>query len=158
MAIREQPVERSFVPGIQDPAKVLQAPRRRLPTLSQFVVGLLLLLFAVIFTYPMLWLLSASLKPGPQVFNASLLPSPIMFSNYTDLLEEAQNFGSWFVNSVIVSGLAAITVTLSSAFVAFGFAYFRFPFRNVVFGLVLATMMLPGAVTMIPTFLIWQEL
>jgi multiple sugar transport system permease protein len=67
-------------------------------------------------------------------------------------------FGSWFLNSVIVSGLAALTVTLSSALVAFGFAYFRFPYRNVVFGFVLATMMLPGAVTMIPTFLIWKSL
>jgi multiple sugar transport system permease protein len=158
MAIREQPVERSFVPGIREPAKVLRTPHRRLPTLPQFVVGLLLLIFAVIFTYPMLWLVSASLKPGPQVFNASLLPNPVMFSNYTDLLDEAQNFGNWFLNSVIVSGLAALTVTLSSAFVAFGFAYFRFPFRNAIFGLVLATMMLPSAVTMIPSFLIWQEL
>jgi multiple sugar transport system permease protein len=158
MAITEQPVERSFVPGIREPAKVLRTPHRRLPTLPQFVVGLLLLIFAVIFTYPMLWLVSASLKPGPQVFNASLLPNPVMFSNYTDLLDEAQNFGNWFLNSVIVSGLAALTVTLSSAFVAFGFAYFRFPFRNAIFGLVLATMMLPSAVTMIPSFLIWQEL
>jgi multiple sugar transport system permease protein len=49
-------------------------------------------------------------------------------------------------------------VTLSSALVAFAFAYFRFPYRNQVFGLVLATMMLPGAVLMIPQFLIWDYL
>jgi multiple sugar transport system permease protein len=47
--------------------------------------------------------------------------------------------------------MAALPVTLSSAFVAFGFAYFRFPGRSLVFGLVLATMMPPAAVTMIPT-------
>ena len=158
MAIQEQPVERSFVPGIDRPAEVLRAPRRRIPAVQQVLVGVLLLIFAVIFTYPMLWLLSASLKPGPQVFGASLIPDPVMISNYADLFAAAQNFGSWFFNSVVVSGLAAITVTLSSAFVAFGFAYFRFPFRNVIFGLVLATMMLPSAVTMIPSFLIWQGL
>jgi multiple sugar transport system permease protein len=64
----------------------------------------------------------------------------------------------WFVNSAIVGVLAAVTVTISSGIVAFGFAYFRFPFRNALFGLVLASMMLPGAVLMIPNFLIWNAL
>ncbi len=158
MAVQEQPVERSLVPGIDRPAEALRPRRRRIPTYQALVVGALLIIFAVIFTYPLLWLLSASLKRGPEVFSPGLIPDPIMFSNYPDLLAEAQNFGNWFFNSIIVSGLSAITVTLSSAFVAFGFAYFRFPYRNAIFGIVLATMMLPGAVTMIPTFLIWQEL
>lgn len=64
----------------------------------------------------------------------------------------------WLVNTAIVTVLAAVTVTLSSAMVAWGFAYFRFRGRNALFGLVLASMMLPGAVTMIPTFLIWNAL
>jgi multiple sugar transport system permease protein len=158
MAVEETRIDRSFVPGIERPDAVLRAPRRRIPTGQQIVIGALLLLFAVIFTYPMIWLLSASLKPATQVFSPSLIPEPIMWSNYPDLLEQARNFGRWFINSLIVSGLAAITVTVSSAFVAFGFAYFRFPFRNLIFGIVLATMMLPSAVTMIPSFLIWNEL
>ena len=54
--------------------------------------------------------------------------------------------------------LAAATVTLSSAVVAFGFAYFRFRAENVMFGLVLSSMMLPTMVTMIPVFLIWKDL
>ena len=158
MAVKDQPVDRSFVPGIERPAAALSTPRRRIPTVRQIIVGALLLIFSVIFLYPMVWLLASSLKPATQVFTPDLFPNPIMWSNYPDLLAQARNFDKWFINSVIVSGLAAITVTLSSAFVAFGFAYFRFPDRNLVFGIVLATMMLPGAVTMIPTFLIWQEL
>ena len=63
---------------------------------------------------------------------------------------------TWFLNSVVVGVAAAAAVTLSSAWVAFGFAYFRFPGRNLLFGLVLATMMLPFAVTLIPTYLIWS--
>jgi multiple sugar transport system permease protein len=62
------------------------------------------------------------------------------------------------MNSLVIGMMAALTVTLSSAFVAFGFAYFRFPGRNVLFGLVLATMMLPTAVTMIPNYLVWNWL
>jgi multiple sugar transport system permease protein len=54
--------------------------------------------------------------------------------------------------------LAAVAVTITSAMVAWGFAYFRFPGRGALFGVVLATMMLPGAVTMVPVFLIWNSL
>jgi multiple sugar transport system permease protein len=64
----------------------------------------------------------------------------------------------WLGNTLLVTVLAAGTVTLSSALVAWGFAYFRFRGRGALFGLVLATMMLPGAVTLIPTFLIWNQL
>ncbi len=65
---------------------------------------------------------------------------------------------TWLGNSALVGVLAAVTVTASSSLVAFGFAYFRFRFKNVLFGLVLATMMLPSMVTMIPVFLIWKDL
>ena len=63
----------------------------------------------------------------------------------------------WLINSVMVGVMAATTATLSSAVVAFGFAYFRFRGRGALFALVLSTMMLPGAVTMIPVYLIWNH-
>src|SRR3954454_18504804 len=158
MALREQRIDRSFVPGIADPAQVTAARRSASGWIGRIVFGLVLVAFSVIFIFPLVWLVAASLKPGSEVFNSSLIGSQIQVSNYTRLLDLVPQFGSWFVNSVLVSGLAATTVTISSALVAFGFAYFRFPYRNAVFGLVLATMMLPGAVTMIPTFLIWKSL
>src|SRR5690606_33040252 len=61
-------------------------------------------------------------------------------------------------NSLWVGLLAATTVTLSCSLIAFGFSYFRFKGRDTLFNLVLATMMLPGVVTMIPVFMIWQSL
>jgi len=64
----------------------------------------------------------------------------------------------WLTNSLTVGFMAATAVTLSSALVAFGFAYFRFRGRNILFGILLSTMMLPGAVTMIPVYLIWNKL
>jgi len=158
MALSEERIDRSFVPGIADPAQVTAARRSASGWIGRLVFGLVLIAFSVLFVFPLVWLLAASLKPGAEVFGSSLIGSQIQVSNYTRLLDLVPQFGSWFVNSVIVSGLAATTVTLSSALVAFGFAYFRFPYRNVVFGFVLATMMLPGAVTMIPTFLIWKSL
>lgn len=117
----------------------------------------LLVVASAAFIYPFLWLISASLKPRTEVFDNSLIPHHWNFSNYSAVWSYAPIL-QWIGNSVTVALSAAVTVTISSALVAFGFAYFRFPFRNALFGLVLSTMMLPGAVTMIPIFLIWHRL
>jgi len=117
----------------------------------------LLILFTILFIYPIVWLFSASLKPGAEVFSGDLIGSRIAWENYPELFGQVQ-VALWGWNSIYVSFLAAMTVTFSSALVAFAFAYFRFPGRDVLFGVVLASMMLPGAVTMIPTFLIWDAL
>ncbi|MGH2402368.1 MAG: carbohydrate ABC transporter permease [Candidatus Limnocylindria bacterium] len=151
--------DRSLVPGIDRPAAVTtaRAPFSLRTTAGKVGFLALLLFFTVLFIYPFIWLVSASLKPGAEVFNNELIPDPIMWENYSRLFELTK-MAQWSLNSVIVSFLAASTVTISSALVAFAFAYFRFPYRDVVFGIVLASMMLPGAVTMIPNFLIWNAL
>jgi len=118
---------------------------------------LVLCVASVAFLYPFVWLLSASLKPRTEVFDNSLIPHHWRFANYADLWSYAPVL-HWVFNSVVVALAAAITVSFSSALVAFGFAYFRFRLRNLLFGLVLATMMLPGAVTMIPIYLIWHRI
>ena len=129
---------------------------------------LLLTGISILAIYPFLWLISASLKPQGDVFDNRLIPRDWQW-NYTgdptpvpgdeklfDLPDVPML--SWFWNSVWIGLLAAALVALSSAIVAFAFAYFRFPGRNAFFALILATMMLPGAVTMIPVYLIWNEL
>jgi multiple sugar transport system permease protein len=113
--------------------------------------------FTVIFILPFLWLVSASLKTRADVFNGQWIPDPIAWENYIRVWEAAPLL-TWFQNSIFVGVLAALAVTFSSAAVAFGFSYFKFPHRDKLFGLVLATMMLPGVVTMIPVFLIWNSL
>ncbi|WP_432901553.1 carbohydrate ABC transporter permease [Micromonospora matsumotoense] len=112
---------------------------------------------AVVFLAPFVWLVSASLRPRAYVFDTGFLPVPFAPENYRTVWQ-AVPLVAWLGNSLVVGVAAAAAVTLSSAWVAFGFAYFRFPGRNLLFGLVLATMMLPFAVTMIPTYLIWSEL
>ena len=129
-------------------------PRRRL---GQVLVYLALTVFAVVFTYPFIWLVSASFKPRSEVFDNLLIPKTFTIENYLNIWQEAP-IGVWLVNSVVVTALAAICVTASSALVAWGFAYFRFRGRGLLFALVIGSMMLPGAVTMIPTFLIWNGL
>jgi len=124
----------------------------------------LLTVLTTLFIYPFIWAVSASLKPREEVFDNKLIPAHWHPSNYLDIFRGVPDiatgvpFGRWFFNSVYIGVFAAVTVTLSSAIVAFAFAYFRFPLRNFFFGCVLATMMLPGAVTMIPVYLIWNKI
>ncbi|MBA2701554.1 MAG: carbohydrate ABC transporter permease [Chloroflexi bacterium] len=145
----------SAVPAVQPVAR--RGISRPTGLYSRILFIVLLVGFTVMFVYPFVWLLSASLKSATEVFNNTLIPDPPRWQNYPSLVDRAPVI-SWLWNSIIVSFLAAITVTLSSALVAFAFAYFRFPGRSLLFGVVLGTLLLPGAVTMIPTFLIWDAL
>ncbi|MFK4114656.1 carbohydrate ABC transporter permease [Microbacterium sp. NPDC006705] len=112
--------------------------------------------FALLFLYPFAWLLAASFKPRGEVFDNRLIPQTFVPENYAEVWNQLPLL-SWMFNSVAIALLAATAVSISSSIVAFGFAYFSFPGRKLLFGLVLATMMLPGAVTMIPVYLIWKE-
>jgi multiple sugar transport system permease protein len=108
---------------------------------------------------PFLWMLSTSLKPEDEVFQwpPRLLPWPPVWSNYREAWEIAP-FGRYFLNTAVV----AVSVTLVSLFLnslaAYAFARLRFRGREPLFMLLLATMMIPFQVTMIPTFLILKEL
>ncbi len=152
------PVDRGVVPLEQTPSPTAGPGGRRMPVTFWRVVYFALLAVAVTaFVYPLVWLVSASLKPKDQVFDNRLVPETVRLQNFVDVWSAGPVL-RWLLNSVGVGLMAAVTVTLSSALVAFGFAFFRFRFRGALFGLVLATMMLPGAVTMIPVYLIWNHL
>jgi len=111
---------------------------------------------SLLFLYPFVWLIAASLKPRGEVFDNRLIPQTLQLQNYVEVWNQLPLL-SWMFNSVAIALLAATSVAVSSSIVAFGFAYFKFPGRGLLFGLVLATMMLPGAVTMIPIYLIWKQ-
>jgi multiple sugar transport system permease protein len=123
---------------------------------ARIVLTVILVLFALLFLYPFAWLLAASFKPRGEEFDNALIPKTFVPENYVEVWNQLPLL-SWMWNSIAIALLAATAVAVSSSIVAFGFAYFRFPGRNILFGLVLATMMLPGAVTMIPIYLIWKQ-
>lgn len=123
----------------------------------RILLWVVLIAFALLFLYPFAWLLAASLKPRGEVFDNSLIPKTFSPQNYIEVWNQLPLL-HWVLNSLVISLLAAGLVAISSSIVAFGFAYFRFPFKRILFGLVLATMMLPGAVTMVPQYLIWKDL
>jgi multiple sugar transport system permease protein len=124
---------------------------------GQALRWLLLTVLALAFLYPFAWLLSASLKPRGEVFDNRLIPATLTPENYVEVWNRLPLL-AWIGNSVFIALAAATLVTLSSSVVAFGFAYFRFPGKRVLFALLLASMMLPGAVTLVPNYLIWKYL
>ncbi len=123
---------------------------------GKVVLWIVLVVFGCLFLYPFAWLLAASLKPRGEVFDNRLIPETWIPGNYAEVFNQLPLI-SWLFNSLVIAITAAALVTISSSIVAFGFAYFKFPGRKLLFGLVLATMMLPGAVTMVPQYLIWKQ-
>ena len=125
--------------------------------IGKIVLTVILVGFGCLFLYPFAWLLAASFKPRGEVFDNRLWPKTFVPQNFAEVWDKLP-LSSWVINSLLIALLAAGLVAISSSLVAFGFAYFRFPGRSVLFGMVLATMMLPGAVTMVPQYLIWKNL
>jgi multiple sugar transport system permease protein len=161
--VREAPVVPTAggpvgTPGAGSPGPGRNGDRRPTRwTAGRIAIVAALVALTIVFVYPFIWLVSASFKPRGEVFDNKLIPETFTFQNYLDVWAEAPML-LWLGNTLLVTVLAAVSVTLSSALVAWGFAYFRFKGRDALFGLVLATMMLPGAVTMVPVFLIWNSL
>jgi len=112
---------------------------------------------SILFCIPFLWLVLTSLKPPAEVFDGRWIPREMTLENYQDVLRLAP-VTTWLRNSLLISVLGVMTVVLSSSLVAYGFARLRFHGRRCLFGLVIVTYMVPSAITMVPTFLIWNEL
>ena len=123
------------------------------------VVLLLLVLGAMAFSVPLLWTVSAALKTSAEYHSAPerLWPAHPTLANFGKAWT-ALPFNLFLRNTLVITALCTVGQTLSSSLVAYGFARFDFKGRNLLFGLLLATMMLPGQVTSIPTFMIWREL
>jgi multiple sugar transport system permease protein len=154
-------------------AEVTVRPRRRWraprPSASWLTRGIFIVVLAglsILFIYPFLWLVGAALKPRGETFDNALIPhhwawnftGPHNPSPAPQYLFNVAPVTHWIWNSVWISFLGAGLVTISSALVAFAFAYFRFPGRNLLFGILLATMMLPSEVTLIPVYLLWNHI
>lgn len=120
---------------------------------------IIMIVLSAIFMVPLAWMLSTSLKTQGQVFAHPpiWIPRPIMWQNYVEVLTVAPII-RWLSNTFIVTVSATLGTLISSSMVGFGFARLRFPGRGFLFGLLLATMMLPGIVTMIPTFILFKTI
>ncbi len=122
-------------------------------------VYFLLAVFAAFFIIPFLWIVSTSLKGESQVFAMPprWIPEVLRWDNYAKVFDRMP-FLVYLKNSVFISAVSIIGVVLSSSIVAYAFSNLRWPGRDALFIFVLATMMLPMQVTMIPLFVLFKDL
>lgn len=128
-------------------------------SLQQFLVYALIVGGAVIMLIPLLWLLSSSFKDSGRIFlfPPQWIPDPWRPENYAKVFEQIP-FLRFYWNTIWVTGLAMGGQILAASLVAFGFARLRFPGRDLLFLILLSTIMIPYHVTLIPTFVLFRML
>ena len=127
---------------------------------------LLLVFFSLFVLIPLAYMLSTSLKTEAQLFvwPVQWIPDPLAWENYIEAFNQlgriAPGLTFWRIlaNTLFLTLLAMTAELIAVTLVAYGFARFRFPGRDVLFIIMLATMMMPWITTLIPTFLIWRTL
>lgn len=126
---------------------------------SRFLVFLIVSLGALSMLVPFIWMISTSLKTDPEVFTfpPTWLPEAPQWSNYIDAFNVA-NFGRVFFNSTFVATVTTVFALLLNSMAAYAFSKFNFWGRDIIFILLLATMMIPFQITMIPIYLLFREL
>ena len=126
--------------------------------LGKIIIYIVLAIGAVIFSLPFLWMLSTSLKPEYLAYRVPIvwIPPELEFNHYISSWSILP-FPLFYRNTIIITAANMTGIVLSSSLVAFGFARVRFWGRDTIFLILLATMMLPGQVTLIPLYLIWAR-
>ncbi len=133
--------------------------RRARERLRTALVLSMILPGALLFLAPFFWMISTSLKDPKLVylFPPQIVPDPVRWDNYPRALTRLP-FHLYAWNTVLVTAAASLGTLLTASLTAFGFARLRFPGRDAWFLVLLSTIMLPGQVTLVPTFIIFRWL
>ncbi|KRW92515.1 carbohydrate ABC transporter permease [Alicyclobacillus hesperidum] len=126
-----------------------------------FIRHAALIIVSFLMIYPILWMFFASFKPDDQIFStSSLIPDKWTFQHYIDGLtgRSGTNFGPMFVHSFEIACVVVIGSLFSSTITGFAFGRLEFTARRFLFGFMLATMMLPAQVVLIPQYIIFHKL
>lgn len=139
-----------------------------LKTYQRLGVHAALIVLCLPFIMPLVWMVTTSLKSDDQIYTKEgqsaaafsvkqLLPSPVVTQNYPEALKTVP-FAVYLRNTLLLCSLTVVGAVVSSSIVAYGFARMRFKGKDTLFYMMLATMALPAAVTMIPTFALFRAL
>ncbi|MGG1636974.1 carbohydrate ABC transporter permease [Paenibacillus sp. NRS-1760] len=134
--------------------KHVKSPAERLRTL---VIYLLLTLGVGIMLFPFLWMIATSFKLPQDVYNLRLIPETITFDNYAAIFKKAP-FAQWIKNTLIISLIATSTVLIFDTAAGYVLAKFSFVGKQLIFLLIISTLMVPTEMLIIPWYLIANEL
>ena len=152
-------LEQQTTPRLAGHRRTLFLGMRHWHAIEVALTYLLLLAGAAVLALPFFWMLSTSVKPLDEVmvYPIKWIPSKLVWRNYLDVFKKVP-FARYLLNSAYISVVGIIGNLLGSSLAGFSFARLRFPGRDVLFLIMLSTMMVPGWVTMIPTFILFKEL
>lgn len=141
-------------------AQKIRDERARRESRRGFGKHIVLIAASFVMIYPLLWMMASSLKHESDIFGSlSLLPSDPDWANYTDGWNAlVVSFTRFYTNSTFVVILSVIGNVVSSAFVAYAFARLDFKFKRIWFTLMMATLMVPHHILLIPQYLLFLEL
>jgi ABC-type glycerol-3-phosphate transport system permease component len=142
--------------AVARPARIHTPLSARLRRLALYAFTITL---STMFMFPFLWTLSSALKSAREItaYPPTLIPQDIRWDNFWVTWTTVE-FGPYFLNSTLVTGLSLLGGIPTGLMVAYGFARFRFPSRELLFGLCLSTLMLPPEVTFIPLYIVFRNL
>jgi multiple sugar transport system permease protein len=145
--------------AIAAPRAGVEARRRRRVGYHLAVYGLLIA-GSVVFSMPFFWMISMALKPSDQIFifPPVWLPDRPRWENFSDGWSKYFPFTQFLINTLVITGNNVVANLLSCTLVAYGFARLRVRESDLLFTLVLATMMVPEQVTMIPVYYLFSQL
>ena len=148
--------------GLKTPGKVTKFhDRKKARRRSNIILYMILSLVAVLMVLPTLVMLCSSLKSYDDYYSLQfhLLPRDgVHFDNYARVFTSSENFLLWISNTLFLIVTNTVLCTVSTSLVAYGFAKFRCKASGALFMVLLATMMIPWAVTMVPSYLLWARL
>lgn len=124
------------------------------------LVYLLCIALSMIMLLPLAWLVRSSVMRMAQIFKfpPEWVPDPWRWENYPEALATVPLFPLYFMNTMIILVPTVLGTVVTASLAAYGFSRLRWPGRDLVFGILMTTLMLPYAVTLIPTFLLWSNL
>lgn len=151
-------VRRSGGPDVRERQQQQKAKRGR-GSPGIFALHLLLIVLCLLTAFPLLWMLSSALTPPQDLFapGVRLIPTPPTLRNFPDAFA-LQPVGTWLLNSVVVASAITVGKLAVSVPAAYAFARLRFRGRNVLFGLVVGTMIVPDVITIVPNYILIADL
>jgi multiple sugar transport system permease protein len=129
--------------------------------LRKTVVYALLILLSATFLFPLFWMVTSALKAEGQIFvwPPQWIPNPVLWSNFQKAFSNPQlPFGRFVVNTLIIEAGVVSGRLISCTLVSYGFARLKAPGKNILFTILLATLMLPRAAVLIPQYILFNQL
>jgi multiple sugar transport system permease protein len=127
--------------------------------LSKMGFYIVLILFSLFFLLPLLWMVVTALKPFEEWLNPNWIPVNPTLENFASIFnDKTLPVAKWFLNSIIIASLFTAVILVIDSLAGYAYARLEFPGKNLLFGLMLATLVMPGIMFLIPNYLTVSKL